>query len=146
MREVIMKDRRDSDSRARRFTDRYDRPTTMLESGVTIRGSLTSGGGVELGGVLEGDLEAAGLVQVRDSAKVTGRLIAAAAIVSGRVEGDIVVTGALELRAGCHVVGDLTAASVAIADGAFFDGRITMAGSPAARDGVSYTERRGTSE
>lgn len=141
-----MKDRRDPAGRARRFTDRFDEPTTILEAGVTIRGSLSGCGGVELGGVLEGDIEAAGLVRVRNSAKVTGRLIAAAAIVSGRVEGDILVTGALELQSGCHVVGNLTAASVAIADGAFFDGRITMAGSPAARDDVSYSEQRGSDE
>lgn len=141
-----MKDRQDSNSKARRFSDLFDQPTTVLESGVIIRGTLTGRGGVELGGVLEGDLEADGLVRIGDSAKVTGRVTAAAAIVAGHVEGDVTVSGALELQAGCNVVGDLTAASVAIADGAFFEGRITMGGADASRDDVSFTDRRGSSE
>jgi cytoskeletal protein CcmA (bactofilin family) len=141
-----MRDRRDSDSPARRFTERFERATTILEPGVTIRGTLTGCGGVELGGVLEGEIEAAGLVRIRDTARVTGRISAAAAVVEGSVDGDIDVAGALELRPGCRVVGDLTAASVAIGDGAFFDGRIAMGGAATSRDDVSFTERRGTSE
>jgi len=143
---MTMRDRRDSDSPARRFTERFERATTILESGVKIRGTLTGCGGVELGGVLEGDLEAAGLVRIRGSAAITGRVTAAAVVIEGRVDGDVHVTDAVELRPGCHVVGDLTAASVAIADGAFFDGRITMGGAAADRDDVSFTERRGAPE
>ena len=135
-----------SPRRSRRFTDRLDRPTTILEAGVTLRGTLTGCGGVELAGVLEGDLEAAGLVRVRPGATVTGRITAHAAVIEGRVEGDIEVTGALELRPGCHVVGNLSAAAVAVAEGAFLDGRISMAGAPAEREQVSFVERRGVSD
>lgn len=132
-----------SPRRSRRFTDRLDRPTTILEAGVTLRGALTGCGGVELAGVVEGDVEAAGLVRVRPGAKVAGRVTAQAAVIEGTVEGDIEVTGALELRPGCHVVGNLSAAAVAVAEGAFLDGRITMGGAQAEREQIAFVERRG---
>lgn len=133
---------RESPGRGRRFTERLDAPTTILEAGVTIRGTVSGRGGVELGGAIEGDLESGGLVHVRPGARIAGRLIAAAAVVEGAVEGDIQVAGTVELRAGCQVLGDLVATSVAIADGALFDGRITMAGASTRRDEVTFRERR----
>lgn len=136
-------DHRRSSRESRRFTDRLDRPTTILEAGVTVRGTLTGCGGVELAGTLEGSVEAAGLVRIRPGATVRGRVTALAAVVEGRVEGDIEVTGSLELRAGCHVIGDLAASAVAVAEGAFLDGRITMGEACPDREQVSFVERRG---
>lgn len=114
----------------------------MIGSDVQIAGELTGTANVDFAGVLEGSLVVDGFVVVRPEGRIIGRLEAAAAVVLGRVEGQIRAVGKVELGAGCKVEAEVDAGSVAIADGAAFDGAITMHGSSTEPSAVSFTEKR----
>jgi cytoskeletal protein CcmA (bactofilin family) len=75
---------------------------------------------------------------------ITGNVAAEACVVEGRIEGDIQVRGTVELRSNCRVTGDITAKSVAIAEGAIFEGGITMDKTPVDRHEVAFEEKRDT--
>ncbi len=135
-------DKRDSGSGRQRFSDRFGPTTVTISSDVVIRGELTGNANVDFAGTLEGDLEVDGFVLVRAKGRITGRIKAAALVIEGQIDGTIHATGKVELGQTCHVDGDIVASSVAIADGAAFDGSITMDGSSAARQGLAFTEKR----
>ena len=132
----------DRSKRHRRFTNGFGPTGVLIGPEVRIEGELRSDATIDFGGTLEGYLAGDGLVRVRDTAKITGNVTAEACVVEGRIDGDLQVRGKVELRAGCHVTGDITARTVAIADGAVFEGGITMDDAAAGRDAVSFTERR----
>ena len=50
------------------------------------------------------------------------------------------------LRPDCHVEGNITAGSIAIAEGAFFEGTITMGADEVDREAVAFEEKRGATD
>jgi cytoskeletal protein CcmA (bactofilin family) len=132
-----------ADSGSGRFTDRFGPATVLLGPDVTITGDLTGSGSVHLEGTIDGSVSVDGLVVVGQRGSVVGRIEAAAAVVNGQVDGEVRVSGSLELGQSCRVAADLAAASVAMADGATFDGSITMNGNDPAAAPLTYDEKRG---
>ena len=141
--------RKDESTEHRRFTDAFEAATLVIGADGVIRGEVVGNASVTFAGRLEGDLTAAGLIRIESTARIVGNLTSAAIVVSGRVDGDIVASGKVELRDGSVVSGSITAGSVAIANGALYDGSVSMKGAPVAPRDVSFSERRlqaGTSE
>jgi len=135
--------RNDDEPRGRRrFTDQFGPATVVIGADGTIRGEITSDASVSFGGILDGDLIAGGLLRVQSTARITGRIRAAAILVEGQIDGDIEVSGTAELREGCRVTGSISADGVAIADGATFDGTVRMKGGTAEPRDVGFTEKR----
>ncbi len=126
----------------RRFTDEFGPATVVIGADGTIRGEITSDAGVNFGGTLDGDLHAGGLIRVQSTARITGHVTAAALLVEGCIDGDIEVSGTVELREGCRVTGSISAAGVAIADGAAFDGTVSMKGRGGTPHQVGFIEKR----
>ena len=135
-------DKRDAGSGRQRFSDRFGPTSVTISSDVVIRGKLTGNANVDFAGALDGELGVDGFVLVRSEGRITGRIEAAALVIEGRVEGEIHASGKVELGQTCRVEGDIVAGSVAIADGATFDGAITMGESSAAREDLAFTEKR----
>ncbi len=126
----------------RRFTDQFGPATVVIGADGTIRGEITSDASVSFGGTLNGDLFAGGLLRVQSTARITGRVKAAAILVEGHIDGEIEVSGTAELREGCRVTGSISADGVAIADGATFDGTVSMKEGTAEPRDVGFTEKR----
>jgi cytoskeletal protein CcmA (bactofilin family) len=115
----------------RRFTD-TDSPATVVGPGTTVRGDVTGGDAVEIRGLLEGDCRTSGHCVVGEGARVVGSVEATG----------IVVAGVIEIRASARVRASVTGRVVAIADGAFYEGRVQMEGPDAPGGAVFFKERR----
>jgi cytoskeletal protein CcmA (bactofilin family) len=94
---------------------------TVIAKGLTIVGSVTAEGLVEVNGQIDGELHCTSLVIAR-GAHVTGIVVAERVVVDGKVEGPIQGKDVI-LKSHAHVVGDIHHQSLAIESGAFFDGR-----------------------
>jgi cytoskeletal protein CcmA (bactofilin family) len=94
---------------------------TVIAKGLTIVGSVTAEGLVEVNGQIDGELHCTSLVIAR-GAHVTGIVVAERVVVDGKVEGPIQGKDVI-LKSQAQVVGDIHHQSLAIESGAFFDGR-----------------------
>ena len=136
----------DRSSKRRRFTDQFAPATDGIGADGLIRGEISSDAGVCFGGTLDGDISAGGLLRGQSTGRITGRVTAAAVVVEGRIDGEIEVSGAAELKEGCRVTGSISAATVAIADGATFDGSVSMKGGGGPPRRVDFIDRRNEAE
>lgn len=136
------KDQQQEAQPRRRFTDDSRTCETVIGADVTIKGDVRGTSNVEFCGTLEGELQLEGFMWLRAGSRVDGNLSATDLVVEGEVRGNISARNKLELRGSCRVSGDISANTLAIADGGFFEGKITMAGAPENRDAVSYQEKR----
>jgi cytoskeletal protein CcmA (bactofilin family) len=137
---------RTSSRRHRRFSDAVESFATLIGQDVTIRGELAGATNVDLDGRVEGELKVDGFLWLRPEGRVIGVIWAHAVVVEGTINGDLRVRDALELRPGCKVEGDIVARKVAIVEGAFFEGGITMDGEEVDRDRVGFSEKRTESD
>jgi cytoskeletal protein CcmA (bactofilin family) len=94
---------------------------TVIAKGLTIVGSVTAEGLVEVNGQIDGELHCTSLIIAR-GAHVTGIVVAERVVVDGKVEGPIQGKEVI-LKSQAQVVGDIHHQSLAIEKGAFFDGR-----------------------
>jgi cytoskeletal protein CcmA (bactofilin family) len=127
----------------RRFTDRLRTPATVIARGIRFTGELQGQDSVEVGGEVNGKITIKGLCHLSPSGAVKGRIEATHLILEGRVQGKLSARRRAELRPTAHVEADIHAAGVAIAEGAFFDGRIHMQGN-AGEIQQSFQEKRAT--
>jgi cytoskeletal protein CcmA (bactofilin family) len=103
---------------------------SIISSDLTVTGTLTSTGDIQIDGRVEGDVRSAGLV-IGDKAFIQGEVIADDVIVRGRVEGNIRARKVL-LASTCHVEGNILHEAFAVETGAFFEGNCRHAENPAA--------------
>jgi cytoskeletal protein CcmA (bactofilin family) len=129
----------------RRFTD-ADSPGTVVGPGTTIRCELTSGDAVEIRGLLEGDCRTSGHCVVSQGARVVGSIEATGIVVAGVVEGRTLVADKVEIRASARVHASVSGGTVAIADGAFYEGKVQMEGQDAPGGASVFKERRSGGE
>jgi cytoskeletal protein CcmA (bactofilin family) len=79
-------------------------------------------------GVLDGNLEVDGAVEVGEGGRIRGDVQAQSVGVDGRIDGNVNVADKVELRLAGRIRGDITAPRVAMVEGSFFRGRLTTAG------------------
>ena len=116
-------------------------PGTVLGPGTTVRGALTGGDAVEIQGLLEGDCRTSGHCVVSQGARVVGSIEAVGIVVAGVIEGPTLVADKVEIRASARVRASITGRVVAIADGAFYEGKVQMEGD-APGGAVIFKDRR----
>ncbi len=103
-----------------------ERITSVLGSGITLRGVMSGAGGVRIEGAFDGDIHLRGLLVVGETGRITcEHLRANVVIVAGAVRGDITAEK-LEIRSTGRVWGNVTTAAFATEEGAFLRGQITM--------------------
>jgi cytoskeletal protein CcmA (bactofilin family) len=117
----------------RRFTDEVGAAASVVGKGISLKGEITGSDSLEIAGFVDGNVTVRGYCLVHENGRVQGRISAHHVIVEGRVDGKIAARKRTELRSRAHVCADVKAESVAMAEGAFFDGRIQM------REGGSQT-------
>jgi cytoskeletal protein CcmA (bactofilin family) len=103
-----------------------ERVTSVLGSGLTVKGGLSGSGGLRIEGAVEGDIALRGLLVIGESGRVTcHELRANTVIVAGAVRGDITAEK-VEIRSTGRVWGNVVTASFATEEGAFLRGQIRM--------------------
>lgn len=119
---------------------------TVLGANSTLEGTLRSSANIRLDGTFTGTLEITGNVLVGETAKITADINARNISIAGAVRGNISGKKVQLLRTG-RVWGDISAAALTTEEGAFIDGKITMA-SPegASRRPMSDEEAVGNSQ
>jgi len=94
---------------------------------ISIRGTIISRGDVYLNGEVEGKVEAVNsTVTVGPNAKVIANVEAKKVVVVGNVDGNIKATEVVELQRTGAITGDLITARIAIEDGAYFKGSVSI--------------------
>jgi cytoskeletal protein CcmA (bactofilin family) len=99
---------------------------TVIGSGITIEGEITTDEDVFVHGTVRGKLSAKEGVSVERGAVVEADISGGSLTVAGTVTGNITSTDRVDLQAGARVVGDVKAARITIADGALFKGNVDM--------------------
>src|SRR5690606_6896481 len=84
---------------------------TYLHRGTRLVGRVEAVGRVRVHGVVEGDVEVDGVVEVAPAGVIVGSLVKAEELrVLGKVRADVVVSGEVEIWNGGELVGDVKAA------------------------------------
>ncbi|RYE86388.1 MAG: polymer-forming cytoskeletal protein [Myxococcales bacterium] len=99
---------------------------TVIASGITIEGELTSDDEVEVSGVLKGRLQSQRPVVIGPGAVVEAEVSGSTVSVAGQLTGNVNATERVDLQAGARLTGDVRAARLTIADGASFKGNVDM--------------------
>ena len=99
---------------------------TVIGSGITIEGEVTSDEEVVIGGVLRGKLEVSGPVTIDSGGVVEADIGAQSVSIGGQVTGNVVAAERVDLLNGGRLIGDVKAARLTIADGAVFKGNVDM--------------------
>jgi cytoskeletal protein CcmA (bactofilin family) len=129
-------------SPARRFTDAAEAPTTVIGASIQIKGELTGSGVLEIAGTLEGDCRVDGLCRVRQGAHIQGDVTATHIVVEGELRGQTLVAERVEIGATANVRADIRAPLVAIAEGAFFEGKVDMESGEGTSGPTAFKEKR----
>jgi cytoskeletal protein CcmA (bactofilin family) len=119
-------DKSNSQSNSKRATQTKDLGVTILTSGCHFTGKLFCRGATRIGGTIEGQVIAEGLLVIEDAAVITGEVDAEDIVIHGRVEGKIQGRNRIELCSTADVHADVTTPGLVIHDGALFNGKTLM--------------------
>jgi cytoskeletal protein CcmA (bactofilin family) len=101
---------------------------TVIGSGITIEGDVSSDDEVVVAGVVRGKLSVDGNVTVESEGVVEADIGAHAVAIGGNVTGNVTASERVDLLAGGKLIGDVKASRLTIADGATFKGNVDMDG------------------
>ncbi len=100
---------------------------TILGSTAQLEGKFTSSGNVRMDGQFNGAIEISGNLLVGESAEIQADINARNISIAGTVRGNVNGNKVQLLRTG-RIWGDISASALTTEEGAFIDGKITMAG------------------
>ena len=100
--------------------------STVIGSGITIEGEVTTDEDVVVQGTVRGKLSARESVTVESGAVVEADVVGGPFSVAGTVTGNITSSDPVDLQSGAKVVGNVKASRITIADGAQFKGNVDM--------------------
>ncbi|MBX3085095.1 MAG: polymer-forming cytoskeletal protein [Anaerolineae bacterium] len=109
---------------------------TILGANSTFKGDLKSKANVRIDGTFEGSIDIEGNIMVGETAKIVADIHARNMRIAGAIRGNITGNKIELLRTG-RVWGDINASAITTEDGAFIDGKITMLGHPAGKQGFA---------
>ncbi|HTO40142.1 MAG TPA: polymer-forming cytoskeletal protein [Rhizomicrobium sp.] len=101
---------------------------SIVSAELTVTGTLTSSGDMQIDGNIDGDLRCKNLV-VGETASVKGEIVAEEVVVRGRVEGSIRARK-VQLCATCKVDGNILHETFAVESGALFEGNCRHSDNP----------------
>lgn len=116
---------------------------TIISAGVVFEGKIKSNGNVRVDGTINGDIDAAGNVTVGESGEINGEIKAGVITVGGSINGTVESKEKVILETKSCLKGDLITKILVVEEGATFDGKSSMNGSPAAKSYSSPVENKG---
>lgn len=114
--------------------------STVIAKGVTVTGTLTGEGVVQIGGTVEGEVSVRGHLTVTPTGRVVGPVEADVIRVGGVVEGTVTCRDHLQLERTGTIEGDVTTGTFVIENGGRLNGNTTMTGKPEQDQSVKEAE------
>lgn len=105
-----------------------DRPGFTLGPNDLLVGRLQIEGDLQVGGRLEGEVQATGDVEIGDMAKVKASVAGRKVNIRGHVSGQVTATERLVVARTGSLFGDVRVARLVVQDGATFSGHVSMGG------------------
>ncbi len=99
---------------------------TVLGPDCRISGELALDNDAVIMGEFTGTLRVSGTLELSESSKVSGMIIAGALRLAGHAEADVVAEDAVELLPGAQLVGQLYTARLNVVEGATFQGDVCV--------------------
>mgnify|MGYP001201198361 CR=1 FL=1 len=110
-----------------RFKDmKFQTTDTIIGTGTMIEGKLMSNTSIRVDGTVRGDIECKGDLHVGENAVLYSDVKAANIYHAGKIHGTVTTTGTLYIAKSGQIYGNLEVAKIRIAEGAVFEGSITM--------------------
>jgi cytoskeletal protein CcmA (bactofilin family) len=91
-------------------------------------GNITGSEDILINGEVNGDIDIRASVHVGGTGRIKGTIKAANVTVEGRVEGNIKAEDKIELMDNANITADMECKHLAVADGAFYEGKVHMEG------------------
>ena len=99
---------------------------TVIGTGVTVTGNLTSESDIVINGTLDGKIETIGDVVIGVNAVINANVSGSNITIAGTLKGNILAQGVATIRETGHVSGDIKSSGIAISPGGIFIGRSIM--------------------
>lgn len=100
--------------------------TTLISSGTTIKGDISSNGDLRIDGTVIGNIKSSAKVVIGNSGSVEGDIHGNNADIVGKISGTIKVKELLQLRGECVVNGNVYAGKLQVEPTASFNGQCHM--------------------
>ena len=94
----------------------------------TFTGNITGSEDILINGELIGDIDIRAGVRVGGTGHVKGTIKAINVTIEGRVEGTLKIEEKIELMSSANITANMECKQLAVADGAFFEGKVHMEG------------------
>ena len=100
--------------------------TTLISSGTTIKGDISSNGDLRIDGTIIGNINSSAKIVIGSSGVVEGDIFGNNADIVGKSSGNIRVKELLQLRGDCIVNGNIYAGKLQVEPTASFNGQCHM--------------------
>ena len=114
---------------------------SIISNDMTVHGSLSATGDIQVDGKVEGDIES-GSLTIGEKATVHGEVTGEDVIIRGRVIGSV-RANRVHLAGTAHVEGDIFHQALAVETGAFFEGNCRHSENPRGESGGGRRKRGG---
>jgi cytoskeletal protein CcmA (bactofilin family) len=100
--------------------------TTLISSGTTLKGDISSNGDLRIDGTIIGNIQSNAKIVIGANGVVEGDITGNQADIVGKVSGNIRAKELLQLRGECVVTGNLYAGKLQVEPSATFNGQCHM--------------------
>ena len=99
---------------------------TVLGPDCRITGQIELDGDAEIHGEFEGEIRIGGMLELTETSKVKGSVVAGALRLGGQAQADIIAEHGMELLASAQLTGKLYTSRLSVVDGATFEGQVVV--------------------
>lgn len=100
------------------------RNKTVLGPDCRISGELALDNDAVIMGRFSGTLRVTGLLELTETAEISGTIVAGSLRLAGHAEADVIAEHGVELLPGAQLTGQLFTTTIAVAEGATFEGEV----------------------
>ncbi len=115
---------------------------TIIGINVVLKGNLKNKGSIQINGNVEGEVKSDENINIGETAKIKGPVVAKTIEISGEVKGTVEATERLEVNPTGRITGDINAKSLIIKQGAIFVGKSVMPDDTVSGEKVEATESK----